>query len=158
MEQYHKFQAAQCHSSIWDLSLKNNNKDGVLLRPFLFSTTKKNEDKRVKNKIEQDGTRWKVITPDKTYPNLTLEQAVDMCQPTYCMGQRFVNESFGDDHYILAKTNAYPKRVSLINLNSGNLWTNGVEVNDMYKITQTEFNKICANNTDKFRLLKKEEY
>lgn len=57
---------------------------------------------------------------------------------TYRIGQRFVG-GLGSD-YILAKTQ--DSHAALINLDTGNLWSYNVIVNDKHDITQEEFDKI----------------
>ena len=59
--------------------------------------------------------------------------------PTYKIGQRFTN---GVTEYILADTQ---NGVTLINLNTGEYHRSPVVVDDLYKITEDEFNQMHYN-------------
>jgi hypothetical protein len=62
---------------------------------------------------------------------------------TYRMGQRF-KETDLNAEYILAQVDY--NLISLINVQSGNYYRKAVVVNDRYKITTEEFQKITGDN------------
>jgi len=73
-----------------------------------------------------------------------------MKKKVYCsdykhIGQRFkvLNGVFKGDVYLLAKTGGIS--CSLVDVESGQIWTDPVSVHSFSKITKTEFKKICGN-------------
>lgn len=74
---------------------------------------------------------------------------------TYKIGDKFTLEVSVNNRgkvYMLAR--AGDNHVSLINLETGNRWSDGVEVKNYSKITEKEFVRITAEQPEKFRKVK----
>lgn len=71
-----------------------------------------------------------------------------MVTTLYMIGQTFKRGS-NKEEYMLAQV-AFSK-CAMVSLRDGNRWEEGVEVDDVFAITEEEFNKICDG--DKFELV-----